>query len=77
MMDQISIYPKRNRAPADNHVRVPSWYVVHVIICVWQCGQTMLTGDSPKTMFTMIGVGGVMIVVVVGPTGCILGGGAW
>ena len=36
----------------------------------------MLAGDSPKTMFTMIGVGGVMIVVVVGPTGCILGGGA-
>lgn len=40
----------------------------------------MLTGDSPKAMFTMIGPGGEMIVVVVavGLTGCIPGGGgAW
>jgi len=39
------------------------------MMCVWQCGHTMLSGHSPKAMFIIIGPGGVMMVVVV------LGGG--
>jgi len=35
----------------------------------------MLTGDSPKTMLTYTGPGGVMMVVVV--VGCPTGGEGW